>query len=65
MSFTSNCPNCRTKLVPIFYGKLDYIHLDLHVAGRAFLGGMNEKPYHSYCALCEESFNLYTDIPNI
>lgn len=63
MSFFSNCPNCRTKLVPILYGKLDYVHLDLHQSGRAFLGGMNKKPYNSFCPLCEESFKESTDIP--
>lgn len=63
MSFMKNCPSCRTKLVPIFYGRVDYDHLDLHREGRAFLGGMQEKPYHSYCPLCEESYKEYTDLP--
>lgn len=61
--FLIQCPQCRTKLIPILYGRVDYVHLDLHKQGRAFLGGMNKKPYNSYCPLCEESYEAETTIP--
>lgn len=61
----TNCTQCRTKLIPIVYDRLDPEMLDLQNKGLLLIG-MNkgsDKP-NSFCPLCEESYGDFTDIPS-
>lgn len=59
----SICPICKTKLIPIVYGRIDPDILDMQDKGLLLIG-MNEE-YNSFCPLCEESYRDFTDSPEI
>jgi hypothetical protein len=64
MSFANNCYKCRSKLIPIIYGRVDDKYLDLEKTSTVVLGGIFQKPYNSFCPLCEESYADYTEMPS-
>lgn len=63
MPFATYCPQCRSKLIPILYGRMDKEQLELEKNNRAILGGLMKKPYNSFCLLCEETYESHTDMP--
>lgn len=61
-----NCITCKTKLIPIVYGRLDPEILDMQDKGLLLIGlnFMSGKP-NSFCPLCEESYIDFTSTPTI
>ena len=57
----SICPICKTKLIPIVYGKLDPELLDMQDNGLLLIGMDKTRKVNSYCPLCEEAYEAFTD----
>ena len=59
-----NCITCKTKLIPIVYGRLDPEMLDMQDKGLILIGlEISGKP-NSFCPLCEEAYMDFTDLPS-
>lgn len=59
----TNCIRCKSKLIPIVYGRIDPEMLDMQDKGLLLIGmNMTNKP-NSFCPLCEEAYGDYTDTP--
>lgn len=63
MTLLNYCPRCRTKLIPIVYGRLDPEYMELMSQGKIILSLVSEKKYNSFCPLCEESYVDFTESP--
>jgi hypothetical protein len=59
----SICPICKTKLIPIVYGRLNPDLIDKQKEGLLVIGGNKDKKVKSYCPLCEEAYEAVTDTP--
>lgn len=59
----SICPTCKTKLIPIVYGRVDKDILDMQDKGLLLIGIDKARKHNSYCPLCEEAFEAFTDTP--
>lgn len=59
----TNCYRCKSKLIPIVYGRLDKDILDMQDKGLILVGLDKTKGVNSYCPLCEEAYGDYTDTP--
>jgi hypothetical protein len=57
----SICPICKTKLIPIVYGRLDPDILDMQNKGLLLIGIDKTRKDNSYCPLCEETYGNFTD----
>lgn len=62
-SMIHNCIRCKTKLIPIVYGRLDPEVLDMQDKGMVLIGLDKAGGCNSFCPLCEESYVDYTDMP--
>jgi hypothetical protein len=59
----TNCIRCKTKLIPIVYGRIDPELLDMQDKGLLLISLDKTKSANSYCPLCEEAYGDYTDTP--
>ena len=59
------CITCKTKLIPIVYGRLDPEVLDMQDKGLLLISLDKNKTSKSYCPLCEESYGDFTLPPQI
>ena len=60
-----NCIRCKTKLIPIIYGRLDKEILEMQDKGLLLVSLDKTRSANSYCPLCEEAYGDYTAIPQI
>lgn len=58
-----NCIRCKTKLIPIVYGRLDPEILEMQDKGLLLISMDKSRSANSYCPLCEEAYGDYTDFP--
>lgn len=56
----NTCPICKTKLIPIVYGRLNPDILDMQEKGLLLIGMDKTRKYNSFCPLCEESYGNFT-----
>ena len=62
----TNCIRCKSKLIPIVYGRLDPEILDMQDKGLLLIGlDISSGKPNSFCPLCEESYMDFTDTPQI
>jgi hypothetical protein len=59
-----NCITCKSKLIPVVYGRLDKDILDMQDKGLLLIGLDKARNVNSFCPLCEESYMDYTSIPS-
>jgi hypothetical protein len=59
----NNCITCKSKLIPVVYGRLDKDILDMQDKGLLLIGLDKARNVNSFCPLCEESYMDYTSIP--
>ena len=59
-----NCIRCKSKLIPIVYGRLDPDILDMQEKGLILIGLDKARGANSFCPLCEESYMDFTDLPS-
>jgi len=59
----SKCPQCNVKLIPVVYGRLDPEILDMQDKGLLLISLDKSKKVNSYCPLCEEAYEAFTDMP--
>ena len=59
----SICPICKTKLIPIVYGRLDPEILEMQDKGLLLVSMDKARSINSFCPLCEEAFGNFTDTP--
>jgi len=59
-----NCIRCRSKLIPIVYGRIDPEILDMQDKGLLLVSLDNSRLANSYCPLCEEAYTDFTDLPS-
>lgn len=57
------CPLCKTKLIPIVYGKINPEMLDMQDKGILLIGIDKDKSVNSFCPLCEEAYGDFTHTP--
>ena len=57
------CPTCKTKLIPIIYGLINPELITAMAKNLVILSLEKNPKYHSFCPLCEESFEAMTDMP--
>ena len=62
-SMIHNCIKCKTKLIPIVYGKLNPDMLDMQNKGLLLIGLKGSDKPNSFCPLCEEAYGDFTSIP--
>jgi hypothetical protein len=60
-----NCIRCKTKLIPIVYGRLDPEILDMQDKGLLLIGLDKARGANSFCPLCEEPYGDFTSTPAI
>jgi hypothetical protein len=60
-----NCIRCKSKLIPIVYGRLDPEILNMQNEGLLLIGMDRAKGANSFCPLCEEAYADYTYTPQI
>ena len=58
-----NCIRCKTKLIPIVYGRIDPEILDMQDKGLLLISLDKTRTANSYCPLCEEAYGDFTDLP--
>ena len=61
----NTCITCKTKLIPIVYGRLDPDILDMQDKGLLLIGLDKARGANSFCPLCEESYTDFTSTPAI
>ena len=59
-----NCIRCKTKLIPIVYGRIDPEILEMQDKGLLLVSLDKTRSANSYCPLCEEAYGDYTDFPD-
>lgn len=62
-SMITNCIVCKSKLIPVVYGRLDKDILDMQDKGLLLIGMDKARKVNSYCPLCEEAYVDYTNTP--
>lgn len=62
-SMITNCIRCKTKLIPVVYGRLDKDILDMQEKGLVLISLNKTRDVNSFCPLCEESYMDYTNTP--
>ena len=63
-SMIINCITCKTKLIPIVYGRIDKDILDMQDKGLLLVSLDKTRSANSYCPLCEEAYGDFTDLPS-
>jgi hypothetical protein len=61
----NNCITCKTKLIPIVYGRLDPEVLDMQDKGLLLVSLDKNRLANSYCPLCEQAYGDFTYTPQI
>jgi hypothetical protein len=61
----NNCITCKTKLIPIVYGRLDPEILDMQDKGLLLVSLDSNRIANSYCPLCEQAYGDFTYTPQI
>lgn len=61
--YMSICPICKTKLLPIVYGVVSPKMLDMQDQGKILIGLDKASKVNSFCPLCEEAYENFTDMP--
>jgi len=56
----NNCLICKSKLIPVVYGRLDPEILDLQNKGILLIGIDKARKVNSFCPLCEEAYGDFT-----
>jgi len=56
----NNCLICKSKLIPVVYGRLDPEILDLQNKGILLIGMDKARKVNSFCPLCEEAYGDFT-----
>lgn len=56
----NTCIRCKTKLIPVVYGRLDPEILDMQNKGILLIGMDKARSVNSFCPLCEESYGDFT-----
>lgn len=64
-SMIVDCIRCKTKLIPVVYGRLDKDILDMQDKGLLLVGLDKARGANSFCPLCEESYVDYTNAPDL
>lgn len=59
----TNCIVCKSKLIPVVYGRLDKDILDMQDKGLLLVGMDKARNVNSFCPLCEESYEDFTLTP--
>lgn len=59
-----NCITCKTKLIPIVYGRLDKEILEMQDKGLLLVSLDKTRSANSYCPLCEEAYGDHTSLPD-
>jgi len=59
----TNCIVCKSKLIPVVYGRLDKDILDMQDKGLLLVGMDKARGVNSFCPLCEESYEDFTLTP--
>jgi hypothetical protein len=59
----TNCIRCKTKLIPVVYGRIDKEILDMQDKGLLLVSLDKARSVNSYCPLCEEAYGDFTDTP--
>ena len=60
-----NCIRCKSKLIPVVYGRLDKEVLDMQDKGLLLVSLDKTRSINSYCPLCEEGYGDFTSTPQI
>ncbi len=60
----TNCIVCKSKLIPVVYGRLDKDILYMQDKGLLLVGMDKARGVNSFCPLCEESYSDFTDLPS-
>jgi hypothetical protein len=58
-----NCIKCKSKLIPIVYGRLDPEAITMMARNEIIISLDKDRRYNSFCPLCEESYVDFTDTP--
>jgi len=56
----NSCIKCKSKLIPVVYGRLDPEILDLQNKGILLIGMDKARGVNSFCPLCEEAYGDFT-----
>jgi len=59
----TNCITCKTKLIPIVYDRVDPEYITLMAKGEIIISLDKNRRFNSFCPLCEEHYQDYTDTP--
>lgn len=59
-----NCIRCKSKLIPIVYGRLDPEIMDMQNKGLLLISLDSNRTANSYCPLCEEAYGDFTLSPD-
>ena len=59
-----NCIRCKTKLIPIVYGRVDLEAIEMMARNEIIISLDKDRRYNSFCPLCEESYVDFTDLPS-
>jgi hypothetical protein len=60
----NTCPICKTKVIPVVYGKVNPDMLDMQDKGLLLIGMGKDRSVNSFCPLCEESYGDFTLPPD-
>lgn len=60
----NNCIRCKSKLIPIVYGRLDPEVMDKQNKGLLLISLDSNRTANSYCPLCEEAYGDFTLAPD-
>jgi hypothetical protein len=59
----NNCISCKTKLIPIVYGRVDPEAITMMARNEIIISLDKNRKYNSFCPLCEESYVDFTYTP--
>lgn len=59
----NNCITCKTKLIPIVYGRVDPEAISMMAKNEIIISLDKKRIYNSFCPLCEESYVDFTYTP--
>lgn len=61
---SSICNRCKTKLIPIVYGRLDPEAISLMAKNEIIISLDKKRIFNSFCPLCEERYTDFTYTPH-
>jgi hypothetical protein len=59
----NNCITCKTKLIPIVYGRVDPEAITMMARNEIIISLDKDRKYNSFCPLCEEAYVDFTYTP--